>query len=260
MIQAKPVVNFSEDKVSGCMPLLINFSDASTTLSGSTYLWKFGDNDSSSSKNTSYTFMDNGNYTVTHYVTTPAGCSDSLVKTSYINVFGAVVSFNTSSQKVKLPDANVSFTNVTKNYTSWLWNFGDSTFANSYNAQHKYTDTGSYLICLTGKDAKGCSGYHCDSISVIVPNMVAIPEAFTPNNDNVNDVLKVRGGPITEMEWRIFDEWGKQVFFSNQQSNGWEGTFNGTSQPAGTYEYSLKGKTVFDNETINIHGIVNLIR
>lgn len=259
-IQGKPTVNFTEDKISGCMPLTINFTDVSITASGSDYYWKFGDNEISSSKNTSHTYMDNGNYTVTHIVTTSAGCVDSLTKSSFINVFGAVVSFFASPEKPKSPNANVSFTNLTKNYTIWMWNFGDSTFSNSYNAQHTFSDTGAYTVCLTGKDLKGCSGYHCDTIHVFPPNVVAIPEAFTPNNDNINDVLKVRGGPVTEMEWRIFDEWGKQVFYSNLQSVGWEGTYNGTPQPAGTYEYSLKGKTVVDNETINIHGIVNLVR
>jgi gliding motility-associated-like protein len=260
VIQDKPIVKFSEDKLSGCMPLIINFSDSSITSAGSVYSWNFGDNRTATSKNASHTYIDNGNLSVTHYVTTSAGCADSLAKSSLINVYGAMVAFMASPQKVKLPNASVSFTNLTKNYTAWMWSFGDSTFSTNKNTAHVFADTGSYTVCLMGKDAKGCSDTHCDTVTVIAPNIVAIPEAFTPNNDNINDVLKVRGGPITEMEWRIFDEWGKQVFYSNQQSTGWEGTYNGIAQPIGVYEYTLKGKTVFDNETINMHGVVNLVR
>jgi gliding motility-associated-like protein len=260
IIENKPVVKFAEDKISGCMPLTVNFSDSSIVESTSTYLWKFENiTDTTSASNISHTYTSNGLYSVKHYVTSSAGCTDSLEKTSYINVYGIVASFTASSVKVKLPDATVRFTNNSNSYNNWTWNFGDSIYSSDKMPEHTFTEAGVHSVCLSGINPNGCQSVFCDSITVENANVVAIPQAFTPNGDNANDVLRVRGGPVKDMELRVFNEWGNQVFISNQQSDGWDGTFNGSPQAVGLYEYTMKGKTI-DNESINMHGVVNLIR
>ncbi len=259
-IENKPIVKFGIDKISGCMPLTVSFNDSSVIGSASTYVWNFGDIiDTSSSKHIMHTYTSNGIYNVKHYVTTSAGCTDSLEKTSSINVFGVTASFIASSYKVKLPDGLVKFTNRSNSYSNWTWNFGDSIYSSDKTPEHTYTEAGVYSVCLSGLNSNGCSSNYCDTITVDNPNIIAIPQAFTPNGDNVNDVLRVRGGPVKELELRIYNEWGNLLFLSNAQSDGWDGNYNGAPQGVGIYEYTVKGKTV-DNETISMHGVVNLIR
>lgn len=260
IIENKPVVRFTEDRISGCMPLTVNFSDSSTFGSTPTYLWKF-DNaiDTTASPNISHTYTANGLYSVKHYVLSAAGCIDSLEKTSYIDVFGVTASFIASPEKVTLPAATVTFSNHSNSFSNWTWNFGDSIYSSDRSPQHTYVEAGVYTVCLMGLNPNGCASNYCDTITVENPNTVAFPQAFTPNGDNANDILRVRGGPVEEMELRIFNEWGNQVFISNEQSYGWDGTYNGAPQAVGVYEFTIKGKTL-DNEAIDMHGVVNLIR
>ncbi|NVK63682.1 MAG: gliding motility-associated C-terminal domain-containing protein [Flavobacteriales bacterium] len=88
---------------------------------------------------------------------------------------------------------------------------------------------------------------------------VYIPNAFSPNGDNENDVLYVRGNLIKDMVLRIYDRWGELVFESYDRSNGWDGTFHGKPLDPDTYDYYLKVTCVDDMESI-IKGNVTLMR
>jgi len=73
----------------------------------------------------------------------------------------------------------------------------------------------------------------CDGPYVFIPN------AFTPNGDNNNDVLYVRGIYIEKMIFRIFDRWGEMVFESTDPLIGWDGTFRDKKLDPDVYDYYL---------------------
>ncbi len=262
-IENKPIIKFSAAVLSGCAPLAVNFTDSSTTSIGSTFSWNFGDNGTSNSMNTSHTYTAGGAYTVKHYVTTSVGCSDSLIKPSYIKVDSVpLVSFTAAPDTAILPNAVVTFTNSSSGGSTWLWKFGDGDSSLSKNALHNYILKGTYKVCLTAYNSSGCFKTYCDTIIVRESDInppVGVPNAFTPNGDFRNDVLIVKGGPMDKMDFRIFNEWGNQLFFSDTQSEGWDGNFKGLPQLEGAYIYTLKGKTVY-KKNIDMHGVVNLVR
>jgi gliding motility-associated-like protein len=68
---------------------------------------------------------------------------------------------------------------------------------------------------------------------------VFIPNAFTPNGDNYNDVLYVRGIWIEKMIFRVFDRWGEMVFESTDPNLGWDGVFRGKKLDPDVYDYYL---------------------
>jgi gliding motility-associated-like protein len=68
---------------------------------------------------------------------------------------------------------------------------------------------------------------------------VFIPNAFTPNGDNYNDVLYVRGIWIEKMIFRVFDRWGEMVFESTDPNLGWDGIFRGKKLDPDVYDYYL---------------------
>jgi gliding motility-associated-like protein len=88
---------------------------------------------------------------------------------------------------------------------------------------------------------------------------VFVPNAFTPDNDNENDVLYVRGGLIKEMTFRVYTRWGELIFESFDRANGWDGTFRGKAMDPDVYDYYLKVICVDDEESI-IKGNITLIR
>ncbi|NBW72595.1 MAG: gliding motility-associated C-terminal domain-containing protein [Flavobacteriia bacterium] len=68
---------------------------------------------------------------------------------------------------------------------------------------------------------------------------VFIPNAFSPNGDDNNDVLLVRGIFIEKMIFRIFDRWGELVFESENPQIGWDGTFRGKKLDPDVYDFYL---------------------
>jgi gliding motility-associated-like protein len=92
-----------------------------------------------------------------------------------------------------------------------------------------------------------------------LPDDIYIPNTFTPNNDGVNDYLRVYGYIIQEMNFEVFNQWGEKIFQSRNQSIGWDGTHSGKAQPSGVYMYV--GQFILrDGTIITRKGSINLIR
>jgi gliding motility-associated-like protein len=88
---------------------------------------------------------------------------------------------------------------------------------------------------------------------------IFIPNSFTPNGDGVNDVLRVYGNIIREMNMMIFNQWGEKIFQSRDQNMGWDGTHIGKAQPSGVYMYVAQF-ILIDGSIIKRQGSINLIR
>jgi gliding motility-associated-like protein len=86
-----------------------------------------------------------------------------------------------------------------------------------------------------------------------------VPNAFSPNGDNENDVLYVRSAITTEILFRVFDRWGELIFESTSLSDGWDGTFRGKAVDPDTYDYYLEAICKGGDESI-IKGNITLIR
>ena len=104
----------------------------------------------------------------------------------------------------------------------------------------KPTQTMTYY--LQGRDAGGCVGQ--DSVTVYFSKegeqKLFVPNAFTPNNDGLNDVFKpIFTGPATKFDFKIFNRWGQLVFQTNTVGKGWDGTFKFVAQPKDVYVYYI---------------------
>jgi gliding motility-associated-like protein len=68
-----------------------------------------------------------------------------------------------------------------------------------------------------------------------------IPNAFTPNEDGVNDGFNVKGVSIVDVKLSIFNRWGDQIFFSEGRDNRpWDGSVIGNSEKAKQDVYVYK--------------------
>lgn len=74
------------------------------------------------------------------------------------------------------------------------------------------------------------------------PFRLFIPNSFTPNGDNLNEVFLPVGAFITEFQLIIFNSWGEKVFESNRLNEGWDGTLSGNPCQDGIYYYHLTAK------------------
>ena len=71
-------------------------------------------------------------------------------------------------------------------------------------------------------------------------SLLAIPNAFTPNGDGINDVFKPTiNMQIVNYVFTIYNRWGKKVFETNDYTRGWNGDINGIKQSIGNYVYII---------------------
>ena len=90
-------------------------------------------------------------------------------------------------------------------------------------------------------------------------NWVTLPNAFSPNNDGINDKFREYGSNLVEINLTVYNRWGQLVFETNTLGQGWDGTFNNEEQDIGTYIYYIKA-TFDDGTSEAIKGTVTLIR
>lgn len=92
---------------------------------------------------------------------------------------------------------------------------------------------------------------------------VYIPNAFSPNDDYINDVFAIYGdSDLKEISsLSVFDRWGGLVYQGKalKTNEGWDGTINGKAAPPGIYIYTLKVLTTDDKEQV-LNGMVTLVR
>jgi gliding motility-associated-like protein len=122
---------------------------------------------------------------------------------------------------------------------------------------------GDAMWCVTVTNADGCTIEGCVSSSVIDPfcdeRDIYLPNVFTPNGDGFNDVLYLRGNYVEGMELHIYNRWGQQVFFSDDQSIGWDGTFDGERLAPDVFGFYLEVQCP-NEESYTTKGSITLLR
>lgn len=96
--------------------------------------------------------------------------------------------------------------------------------------------------------------------TVVLTSTLVIPNAFSPNNDRINDVFKAKSYQnIVEFHAYIFNRWGQKLYEWTNIDEGWDGTYRGKDVKQGTYFVLVKARGA-DGQTYNIRKDVNLLR
>jgi len=234
IINPSPNINFTVDMLQGCEPLLVNFTD-NTTPNIQSYIWNFGDPNSSSNnisiiQNPSHLFNNPGTYDITLSVTTIDGCDGIYTYQDLITVYpNPVASFYPEPEIGDIEHPKISFIDQSIDAVNWIWNFGEpSSNDNTSNIQsptHIYSDTGTYIIWLIVKTQYGCIDSTHNDVT-IKPNFTFyIPNAFTPDDDGINDYFGPEGTGIdpNTFEMYIYDRWGEEIYKTNNIDEPWDG-------------------------------------
>lgn len=89
---------------------------------------------------------------------------------------------------------------------------------------------------------------------------IYVPNAFTPNDDKLNDVFLVESGSITSFSCNIYNRWGEMIYQWNDISQGWDGTCMNKQVQSDIYVYYITAQPVCGNKSINRNGTVTIIR
>jgi gliding motility-associated-like protein len=235
-VRPLPQPNLGPDK-SICQGQILNLNPGNFT----SYIWQ------DASTNPTFAANTFGEYRVE--VKNAFNCKAS--DTMYVlNVYPNPVGFLAAD--TSFCRGNTIYLTPYNNYNSYVWSTGATTKI------LPVTNYGTYNLKVT--DANNC--FATESIIVKRANCTSLvwPNAFSPNGDGNNDVFKPRvNEPVTNYTLQIWNRWGQLIFTSNNPSQGWDGTINGTKQPIGTYIYTTS-YTDLDNKKYNTSGEISLIK
>ncbi|MBN4062031.1 PKD domain-containing protein [Bacteroidales bacterium AH-315-I05] len=170
-----PQVSFSAFPNNGCFtPHTVSFSDLTQPGSSgiSSWLWNFGDGNTSTLQNPANTYNFAGSFNVTLSVTDSNICSDTNTFSQPIIIVGFNANF-TGDVTVFCPNDPIQFSDLSSpTPTNWLWNFGDGFSSSLQNPIHSYAGAGPYTVTLIASDTiTGCvdTMIKVDYISLLTP-------------------------------------------------------------------------------------------
>jgi gliding motility-associated-like protein len=128
-----------------------------------------------------------------------------------------------------------------------------STINKSTSAQPSNTNT--YFANLI--DPYGCSVK--DSVTISLDGSLYIPNTFSPNGDELNDIFKIHAEDITQFEIIIFNRWGEILYESKDINKGWNGFHKGKVCQIDAYVWRIVYSDVNTSKK-EVFGHVNLVK
>ena len=180
-----------------------------------------------------------GNYNLT--ITDANGCS-STINITLVEASKPQANFAPKPQITTIDDPIIYFENYSIGASSYQWDFGDGYSSTYFSPTHAYDFPGVYHVVLSVSDQYGCVDTVGANIIINDITNIFLPNAFTPNGNNINELYNIMGTGIdpSTFEMRIFDRWGKQLFYTTDYSASWDGTYNGEPVPQGSYIIAIK--------------------
>ncbi len=147
---------------------------------------------------------------------------------------------------------------------SWYWEFGNGIISTDPGPGIQYftipANQDSYMARLAVTDTAGCSDTAYQLIRVEDNCYIAVPSAFTPNNDGKNDYLyPLNAFKVTGLVFRVYNRNGRQVFESHDWTRKWDGRVGGVLQTTGVYVWMLDYTDV-SGKRVSLKGTTVLIR
>jgi gliding motility-associated-like protein len=173
------------------------------------------------------------------------GCVDTLTTAVVVSLFDPLIfNITTSNDTIILTNNGqlmVTLNQPTKYHYVWSSTSAGEVIDPVWNPLITPIDTGQVTYTVTVTNEDGCTATASITIRVLNPacndSDIFLPNAFTPNNDGNNDILKVRSNFLLSFEIHIYSRWGEEVFTSTDQNMGWDGTFKGKKLEPDVFGY-----------------------
>jgi gliding motility-associated-like protein len=190
-------------------------------------------------------------------------CSDTSDVTIVLNN-EVIASFE--MPEVMCPEDQLQLVNTSKGLIdTWAWTYIIGTSNLQTPAAIKFPANNIerlYTVKLVASNTViGCSDSMSKVIRVFDNCFIAVPSAFTPNGDGLNDYLRPNNAiKATNLEFKVFNRWGQIVFESRNWREGWDGKLKGITQSAGVYVWFLRYTHANTGEKVFQKGTTTLIR
>jgi len=224
IVSSYPTANFTANITTSCAPpFTVDFINQSSGMGSLSYIWHFGDGNTSSQQNPSHTYTSYGTFDVTLIVINQYGCSDTLTKNNFIKIQDIEASFSIMPSDTVCPNQPVEFIN--ESGTAALWSFGDNNASTQPNPIHSYTNPGTYTVMMIAEPGSICQ-------------------------DTAYKTIYVRPYPDAQFSFNINYTCGNPITFTPNNLNGtsyvWNfGDSNTSTSISPTYTYSINKDTFY---------------
>ena len=227
------VANFGA--VVQCQALRVQLSDSSQTGSGqATYLWDFGDGNTSTDRNPSHTYAASRVYTVTLTVSSSTGCVTD-TRTMDVDFSKPVVSAGPDILVTTTQPIQLNATGATR------YEWKPSLYLDNPNIGNPFMKARSDVTyVVTGYNAGGCFSTDTLRVTIGTVRVIEVPNAFRPAGKS-NPVLRPILREVKSLTYfQVYNRWGQLVFSTNTIGHGWDGTIKGIPQQTGAYVWVLE--------------------
>jgi len=266
-----------------CPDQIVNFNVEADKAIYSSFVFGFGDGDSTTISDTvtTHSYSNSGTYVATinpkkDPILTRLICP--MVDTVIIVVQDVKADFDIDSSDAP----NFCFKNTSTGATDYRWGyyhkddivpgskelFEDLSTKDKKDVCNNYRDSlGKWYVCLEATNSIGCKDTVCKIVEYwylfeFTPYNVFTPNKNSDGGDLDNDVFKVDIIGHTKFSMTIVNRWGQKVFSTEDSEEGWNGKVNNTGalSPDGTYYYVITYENEEDDEEHVMNGVVTLIR
>lgn len=244
---------FSADKYAGIKELTVNFSSALKGGSGNyTYLWDFGDDNSSTAQNPQHTYVATGIYEVKLLVkdiedeTNQALGYLQIIVLEEPTQFSPLVieAFNASEYagiEIHDVDFTLSVSGGSESY-NYQWDFGDGNISTEQNPSHSFLSAGEYTVLLTATDQNDIENTATGELKILVlsePQELSInlsSEISSEDELNVNFTVNIEGNDSSYLLEIDFGDGNTESVTISDKTH----TFNHSYADVGAYSVGVK--------------------
>lgn len=253
-------ITFTKSDKIICDTSIININLQVNTAPGYTIQWNFGDTTFQTNNTSQITYTATHSQTVSFIIRNSRNC---VVADSFKITFNSLPVADISASAVLVtPNTNVQLQTPFNNTYTYAWLPVNSVSnAAIYNPTTQPTQNTWYYVHV--RDRNNCENQ--DSILIRIQQtdcdaQFFIPNAFTPNNDGVNDVFLAKYPcPLDEFYLIIYDRWGLQVFESRDINIGWNGMYKGEREQAEVYVYYVVYRPAGSSQKVVKKGNITLL-
>ncbi|MBS1510228.1 MAG: gliding motility-associated C-terminal domain-containing protein [Bacteroidetes bacterium] len=245
-----PSVDFTGLQPQYCTDKTITLQKV-TSNTISSYTWDNGDGLQVQNKpQFQFSYAKEKTYTITLTANDKYCTGVGVAKT--VDIF-AVPQFSLGNDTVLCPAASLQIGVPFNNSYTYLWSTGATT-------PQITTDlvTANYTLTI---DNHGCTASDQIEVKVLGACIIAMPNAFTPNHDGNNDVLRATNADLAkEFSLKIYNRYGVLLFSTTNPLQGWDGTYKGVKAETGTYVWQLSYMNPWNNKKVFESGTSILLR
>ena len=199
-----------------------------------------------------HTYYPAGTYPVSMSASTLptlGGCKDTVVVTSIEIYPMPIADFIATPEITSMFEPEIQFADQSgSTILSYYWDFAGLDSSNVNSPLYIFPDdtNGVYPVKLTVTDNHGCIDTITKLVTITGEYGIYIPNAFTPDFDNKNDMFGPQGFGISPENYHfmIFDRWGEKMFDTDTLFKPWDGSYKGTRVQEGVYVWKLFFKDI----------------